>query len=369
MKRVSSDEIILQIIFLAAGIYILIRIFVPILNPASMATNSDYSQKNFYTELLNKANPTFGIATSEKDKPTTGILPILFTYLTGVDFNNPKTFIATELPTLNSIDNISLDSNEQPPVVVIPRDTRNSQNNNTSKNNVDKNPASQSKTSSGKDIPISTINPINENISKGKLNLDKPQVLIFHTHTTESYNPENLSEKNFSTDLNNTVAKVGTQLDYELENNYGISTIHDMTIHDLPTRNGAYVKARPTVEKYLKKYPGIKLIIDLHRDGEVSKNKYTALINNETYARVMFVAGIKFKNHAKNNKITQKFEGIFDYLYPNFSRGIDYKNSIYNQDLSPNMILIEVGTNGNSMDEALRTSKIIAKVVAKYLSK
>lgn len=368
MKKISIDEIILQIIFFAAGIYILIRIFIPIINPASMATNSDYSGKSFYVEILNKANSTIDIASINNNENASGILSVLFTYLTGIDLSNPETYIASQLPMLQFIDITSLDSKEQEPVVVIPRETDNTNNNSKKAPIADNNKqTSPNKKTSNDKGAISKVNPNNIEVSKKKLISSKPVVFIFHTHTTETYNPSKLPNKSFSTDLSTTVAKVGDSLDYELENTYGISTIHDSTIHDIPLRADAYKKARPTVEKYIKKYPGLKLIIDLHRDGTVNRNIETALINKADYARIMFVAGTKFKAHDKNNKTTQKLNNELNYLYPGFSRGIDYKNSIYNQDLSPNMVLIEVGSDENSLDEAIKTTKVLAKVIANYL--
>lgn len=368
MKRMSLDDIILQIIFFAAGIYILIRIFIPILNPASIATNSNYNGNGFYTEILNKANSTIDIASVNENGTSSGIVSVLFTYLTGIDLSNPKTYIASQLPMLQLMDNVTMDQKEQAPVVVVPRDTSKSddEDDNTGKNSSVSN--KQTKKTTTPSGVITTVDPIDEKIDKKSLVTSKPTVLILHTHTTESYNPDDLPNKNFSIDLNTTVAKIGTALSYELENTYGISTIHDLTIHDLPKRLGAYEKSRPTVEKYLKKYPSLKLIVDLHRDGEVNRNSYTATIGKDKYARIMFVAGIKFKDHEKYNKTTQRLESVFDYLYPGFSRGIDYKNGTYNQDLNPNMVLIEVGTNDNSFDEAMNSTEVIAKTIAKYLN-
>jgi stage II sporulation protein P len=386
----SIDEIILQIIFFAAGIFILVRIFIPIINPASIATSSNYIgvENGFYSQILNKANSTIDIATIDNNEKPTGIASVLFTYLTGIDLSNPKTYIASQLPMLRFIDSANLNAEDESPIIVTQREPDRSKAPSDTAATVPKastsataSPSTSTKTppiSSGnkakpstkkpsEQVVINTVNPNNVKITKKKLTASKPTVLIFHTHTTESYNPGNAVNKNFSSDLNTTVNKIGTSLDYQLETQYGISVIHDSTIHDLPKRLGAYEKSRPTIQKYLKKYPSIKLVIDLHRDGEVKRNIDTAIINNEKYARVMFVAGIKFKNHEKNNATTQKLESEFDYLYPGLSRGIDYKNGNYNQDLSPKVVLMEVGSNENSIDEALRSTKVIAKVIANYL--
>ena len=367
MKRLNIDEILLQIVFFGAGIYILIRIFIPIINPASMATNSNFSGQSFYEQILNKGNSVIDVACKQEDGASQNLLPVLLTYLTGIDLSNPKTYIASELSMLQFIDMASIDTNDVP-VVVIPRETQFPLKTTSSPGVV---LTQQTLIKKGTYNPgvISTINPIKESISRIKFIKLKPLVLIFHTHTTEAYNPDKIKEKNFSpNNLNLSINKVGDALEYELESKYGISTIHDSTIHDLPTRNGAYKKARPTIQSYLKKYPNLKLIIDLHRDGDVPRNIVTAIIKNEKFARVEFVVGTKFKNHEKYNKIAQELNNEFNYLYPGFSRNIIYNTkSIYNQDLSPKMVLLELGSNNGSLDEALRTAPIIAKVVAKYL--
>jgi stage II sporulation protein P len=379
MKRINIDHIILHLIFFASGIYILMRIFIPILNPASLATGSNYDGQNFYKQILKQANGAIDITSSEisNTKNSNELLSVLFTYLTGIDLSNPKTYISSVLPVLQFIDITNIESKDENPnlgsIVVIPRE--------------DKSPIVENKTSTGANKPrtntpksssnlnqnsgiLSKANPTEVSVNKQKLDNNKPLVLIFHSHTTEAYNPNQIKDKNFSPDnLNLTVSKVGDMLDYELEDKYGISTIHNSTIHDLPTRLGAYTKARPTVQYYLKKYPSLKLIIDLHRDGDVKRSVETAIINKEKYARVMFVAGTQFKNSKTYNKTTQNLYNEFEYLYPNFARKTDYKSSknTYNQDLSSKMVLIEVGSDENSLDEALNSTSIIAKVIAKYL--
>lgn len=386
MKKININEIILQIIFFISGIYLLFNILIPVFNPTSISTNSATKTNDFYLQVLNKANVTLDIANVNDNQNTTSVSSNLFTYFSGIDFSKPITYISSQLPILNYINLESLVQNPGEPVVVVPRDT--TENDEEDSSNTDGNtniiPNSGSSANTTTKTKPKTTEPSKTNnnanpglltnvapskilVNKKKLNKTKPVVLILHTHTTECYNPDKLKDKNFSTDLNTTVARIGDALDYELETRYGVSVIHDSTIHDLPKRLGAYEKSRPTVQKYLKKYPGLKLIIDLHRDGEVKRNIDTAIINNEKYARVMFVAGINFKNHEKYNKVTQKLETEFDYLYSGFSRGIDYKNGKYNQDLSPNMVLLEVGSNENSLDEALRSTSVVAKVIAKYL--
>jgi stage II sporulation protein P len=107
------------------------------------------------------------------------------------------------------------------------------------------------------------------------------------------------------------------------------------------------------------------LIIDLHRDGGPKANAVTAVINNEKYARPMFVIGQKNPNKAANIALAQKLNNTFEKYYKGFVRGITYKaNGKYHQDLSPNCVLLEVGSENSSIQEAINSTKIIAKVIS-----
>jgi stage II sporulation protein P len=218
--------------------------------------------------------------------------------------------------------------------------------------------------------PAEIEKPQENNTPAKQPNASKPLVLIYHTHTTEGFNPDRLkgSEHNFSNDLNFSVSKVGEELEKELENKYGIAVVHDTTIYDIPNRDHGYSKSRQPVQKLIQKYPSLKLVIDLHRDSATDKNydRFTAVINNQRYARVMFVIGTH-KNNSKNKKTVSELEGIFNKFYPGFLRTTTYSKNQYNQDLSPGSVLMEVGSNYNSLEEAIRTSKLIAKVISEDL--
>ncbi|GFR34526.1 stage II sporulation protein P [Thermobrachium celere] len=278
-------------------------------------------------------------------------------YTTGIDLENPTSYFESQIPLIAYMNLPSLIASQDSPIVVIPNNETTSDKETNS--NVDNLPKENES--------ITVINPNDKDVPKKKLDKSKPLVLIFHTHTTESYNPRNEKDRNFTTDYSQNVVKVGEEIKKELEEKYGIAVIHDITIHDLPTREKGYEKSRPTVESYIKKYPSLKLIIDLHRDASDSVSKTTAIINNERYARPMFVVGAKNKNYKSNAEKVIKINDILNSMYPNFSRGILYKNARYNQDLSSKMILLEIGCNLNSLEEAIRTGKIMAKVIAIYL--
>lgn len=354
MSKLYKEDLFGQFIFMLIGLFILGKILFSIFSPVTIAADLKLSHTNFYQQILNKSTASMDtVMNSYEDEDRKDLFSLVFKYLTNIDLSNPRTYITSQIPVLDLIDVTSLVAKEEGPVVVTPGDVKPDQDN-----------ASPSQEPAKPDSSGNQVNPVNKpEPPKKTLNSSKPEVLIFHTHTTESYNSEGLKGKNFSTDLNITVAKVGEELKKELESKYGVAVIHDMTVHDL-VRDSAYSKSSPTLNSYIKKYPNLKLIIDLHRDGTQSKKAVTAVVNNENYARTMFVVGKTNKNYKTNEALAKKMNDIFNNLYPGFSRGVMYKLGRYNQQYAGKSILLEVGSNYSSLEEALRSAKVIARVVA-----
>lgn len=354
MHKLNKLNSILQCFFYLLGFYILIRMLVPIIKPISIAAELSYNQNNFFQQIINKSNNVVEYTMNQyEDEDKKELFSMVFKYITNIDIENPKTYIASQIPVLGMIDISSLIAKEDGPVVVIPNEK-------IEKDKDDKKISDNPGSSDGVVVkPGEIVTP-----PKIKLDPSKPMILILHTHTTESYNAAGVKNGNFSSNVNVNVCKVGEELKKELEEKYGIATIHDMTVHDIPVRDHGYSKSRITIDKYVKKYPGVKLIIDLHRDSANAKIS-TAIINGERYARVMFVIGPKNKNYVKSEATAKSINGILNSYYPGFSRGFYYlKGAKLNQDLSSKLVLIEVGSNGNSIEEAIRTSKILARVIS-----
>ena len=220
---------------------------------------------------------------------------------------------------------------------------------------------------------------ISQNLKFNKSDLN-PQVLIYHTHTCESYAPSqkykyNPTDTDRTVDPNFSVVRVGEELTQILKNQYKISVIHDNTIHDGDSYNRAYTKSLKTVQGYIKKYPSIGLVIDLHRDAANvgdKKMRVATNINGNVTAQVMTVvgsegSGLPHPNWNENLKLGVKFAKKINELYPGLSRGVDLKTGRFNQYLSPNAILVEVGANGNTLDEALNSTKCIAEAISDTL--
>lgn len=197
----------------------------------------------------------------------------------------------------------------------------------------------------------------------------KPLVLIYHTHATESYQPVNVG--NFhSIPEEGTVRQVGNELTKALEAK-GIPVIHDKTLHDNPSYNQSYGRSLATVQNYLKKNPSIKIVIDLHRDaasytGNVGK---TATINGNKVATYSLVIGKGNANVDKLHQFANRINSEADRLYPGLSGRIIDKEYRFNQYVSDQHLLLEVGNNENTIDQVKLTGKYFADVLEAYIKK
>lgn len=207
------------------------------------------------------------------------------------------------------------------------------------------------------------------------------EVLVLHTHATECYNPYDSgvfdrSIASRSTDNSLNMVMVGATLTSELSR-LGIGVVHSTTQHDNPSFNGAYNREKETVEAYRKKYPDIKVIIDLHRDAiEPDGNtrvKPTAVINGKKAAQIMILSGcengyMNFPDWAENLRFNAILEDKIEAAYPGLTRPVYFNYSKYNQNLLTGATLIEVGSHANTIDEAVYTAKLIARPIYEALS-
>ncbi len=202
---------------------------------------------------------------------------------------------------------------------------------------------------------------------------DKTNVIIFQTHTCESYTPtENfnyVASGNYrTTDLNFSVARVGTEFGNYLKE-YGFNVINDQTYHDFPAYSGSYNRSLTTVENILKNNKA-EMIFDIHRDA-IGDNTYApkVKIGEEYAAQLTFVigtdgGGLEHPNWLNNLKFAIKVQEKANELYPGLFRPIILRNSRYNQHLSNAASIIEVGATGNTTEEAIISMKYLAKVIS-----
>ena len=195
---------------------------------------------------------------------------------------------------------------------------------------------------------------------------DDFKVLIYHTHTSESYTQSEKNAEAYRTEDDAfNVVKVGNTLKEELKK-YGIGVKHDTTQHDYPSYNGAYKSSLKTVENILKR-ENYDIIIDVHRDALASNLQYrpTAEINGETVAKLMFVvgtdaAGLKHDNWIENLKFAVAIQHRANEVFPGLFRDIHLSTSRYNQHTSDKSLILEVGATGNTIEEACLAMKYFA---------
>lgn len=209
---------------------------------------------------------------------------------------------------------------------------------------------------------------------KIKLEKDQPQILIYHTHGTESYQPA--SEGNYHTLRKEySVIEIGEIITKELESQ-GYSVIHDTTYHDYPSFNGSYSRSLSTAKEILKKYPSIKVVLDVHRDGydisdsnreNLLRNNRT-VINNETTTKFQLVIGPENSNRNELETFGKLIKAVSDYKYPGFSKPILVKPyGKYNQYLVDHYALLEVGSNANTIEEAKKAAKYLGDVLGEAI--
>ncbi len=206
---------------------------------------------------------------------------------------------------------------------------------------------------------------------------DGPEVLIMHTHTTECYDGDQMQgETERNTDGAFNVTAVGDEICSVLEKN-GIETIHDTTYHDYPSYQGAYSRALTTIDKYLKEYPSIKIVLDVHRDAFVysdgSKLRVACEQNGVNTAQVMIVAGTNsmglwHENWRDNLSFAAKIQNAAEIMYPGLMRPINVRNERFNEHMTRGSLILEVGSNGNSLDEAKNGGRCAANAIAAVLN-
>lgn len=207
-----------------------------------------------------------------------------------------------------------------------------------------------------------------------ELNGDEPTVLIYHSHATESYTPsagevyqESSAYRTLDTDYN--MVSVGDRL-AQLLREQGIAVIHDRTLHDSPSYSAAYSSSRRSVQVYLKEYPSIRLVIDLHRDALDSPSQLDThgQVDGKASAQLMLVVGtdaggLTHPAWQENLALALKFHVILEQTYPGITRPISFRTQRFNQDLSPGAMLIEVGGAGDSHAEALVAAEALAQAI------
>lgn len=214
------------------------------------------------------------------------------------------------------------------------------------------------------------------------LTIDKsqPAVLIFHTHTTEGY--ELLDRDWYATDttsrtadITRNVARVGSAIAAELER-AGFRTLHDTTVHD-EAYSGAYDRSRKTVGSYLEQYPNLSVVLDVHRDAiqenDGTKIKPVVTVNGKKAAQIMIIAGAQggkvtdFPGWKQNLGFALRLQDACETQAAGLTRPLFFCHRKYNMDLTPCSLLVEFGSEANTLEEAVYAGRLFGRALAALL--
>ena len=342
--------------------FITFVIFIIIFNQAIGYSSKNGLQRNmFYVNMINFTMPQVKITSFNEEDMAENQVSIkkVFSEILGINIDEPYSVIHREMAALNLV-----------PYSGIGNNIAKSNDNNSS--NIE-----------NKDVSFKLDNEFIQKPEEGQTPSAEgassvfnqalvkelsavPEVLIYHTHTSENYDPNKAN----TTDQTTNVCAVGEALKEELEK-YGIKTIHDTTVHDRDVYTKSYARSSVTLDKYLNEYGDFKLIIDMHRDSITDKNSITANFKGENVAKIMFVMTKKNPHFDANMKNVNSLIDISNRLFPGFSKGVYYFNygSLYfNQDDSENALLMEVGSYVNTTQESKNSAKYIARLIAEHLN-
>ncbi len=200
------------------------------------------------------------------------------------------------------------------------------------------------------------------------LEQDSPLVYIYNTHDKEDYVNPDYSIYNINCNV-----KTASYILQDKLKEYNINSIveersptNEVSKNKLDYKY-TYSYSRTYLEEAIKNYPSVKIFIDLHRDG-VKKEVSTAVINGTSYAKLMFFLGLGHENSKENQKLVNDLENIIKKDYKEILRNTFIReNDSYNQDLSPNSFLIEVGGNYNTIEEVYNSLDVLAYAIKTYL--
>jgi stage II sporulation protein P len=209
-----------------------------------------------------------------------------------------------------------------------------------------------------------------------------PQILVYHSHSREAYmqdpaNPYKEAEAFRSNDLDHTVVKVGEVLTEHL-NRLGLPSLHDRTEHEQKNFAGSYARSLETLKRQMAAHASLQIFLDIHRNAYERKNPddEVIIINGERVAKVFVVIGTgegllggfeERPNWQENAKFAIKLTNKINELYPGLAKRVYYKNGRYNQHVSTQAILIEVGSNFTTQTEAKRATQYLAEALSKIV--
>lgn len=212
-----------------------------------------------------------------------------------------------------------------------------------------------------------------------KLPSEGPQILIMHTHGSEAYTPAGLdryeeSDDRRTEDVEFNVIRIGAELAKLLEEQ-GLSVIHDPQIHDYPSYTGSYTRSEQAIQKHLSENPGIAVVLDIHRDALDSNGVIYKTMADESgvcASQIMMLcgsnaSGLQHDNWQKNFSLAVYLQQAVNAEYPTLMRPVSLVKERYNTHLTTGSLIVEVGSSGNTLQEALAAIRLFAQSVGPAL--
>ncbi|NSL50269.1 stage II sporulation protein P [Calidifontibacillus erzurumensis] len=353
----------LMVMFVIAGMLTALK---PELRISSSSVNqwSQEFETSFFVHLLGFENQYFNQAIPASDKKTINLSTIAFELATSINPNDPRSLLGRELPGFSLFDGeiivagqgtnyTNMPYESSPPLEVLLQERE------ASIENIEKYEESGN-------VPPPALTTNGEKV-----------VYIYTTHSRESYLPHlpegTKSTESYSHEMN--VMNVAEKLGKELKKR-GIGVQVEKTdFTKVVSEKGmkyyqSYDVSRPVIKQAMETNRKLKYFFDIHRDSQPHKVT-TTTINGKKYARTIFIIGGEHAKYEQNLKLATDLHNLLDEKYPGLSRGVTKKqgegtNGKFNQDLSENAILIEIGGVENSIEEVFRTAEALAEVFSEY---
>ena len=209
---------------------------------------------------------------------------------------------------------------------------------------------------------------------------DEPQILIIHTHASEAYTQAGLdrysaSDQSRTEDTQFNIVRIGDELT-EILTEAGLRVIHDRGIYDYPSYTGSYTRSGAAVEQYLESCPGIRVVLDIHRDALGSDGvvyKTMAEEDGVVASQIMLLvgtdeSGLEHPGWRGNLALALYLQNAVNSAYPTLMRPVDLVPQRYNQQLTPGSLILEVGSSGNTLREALAAIRLFGRAAAPALA-
>lgn len=192
-----------------------------------------------------------------------------------------------------------------------------------------------------------------------------PLVAIYNTHNAESYQPSQGQAK--IPGKNGGISQVAEVLASTLSKDYGIPVVRSTTIHDYPDFTTSYANSEKTLKRILAENPSVLVALDIHRNAGLPAPPVVE-IDNQKVAQVLIIVGsnarLEHPNWRRNEAFARRLAKKMDELYPGLCLGVRVQEGRYNQHLHPRALLLEIGSDNNTLEEAEGAARLVARVLA-----